>query len=211
MIAHRIDRFVRRPGSYQHGFTREVLRDAEPLQCRRDDVLGLGQSTRADHAACQISAAGLDDEHAALPQHFKVGLRRRMLPHVYVHGRSHNHRRLGREVERREKIVGDALGELRDDVSAVAGATSKASIDCATAMCSTAESRFGCSSPRRKCPVMTFSPDSAAKVSGRTNSCAASVMMTCTRDATLLQQAHDLSGFVGGNASGHSQSNFHDF
>ena len=30
-------------------------------------------------------------------------------------------------------------------------------------------------------PVMTFSPESAAKVRGRTNSWAARVMMTCTR------------------------------
>ena len=54
-------------------------------------------------------------------------------------------------------------------------------MDCATEMCSTAESRLGCSAAEPNMLVTTFSPDSAAKVSGRTNSCAAAVMMTCTR------------------------------
>src|SRR5580692_1683424 len=66
--------------------------------------------------------------------------------------------------------------------SAVAGTTSSASIDCATAMCSTAESIFGCSAePAPNMSVMTFSPESAAKVRGRINSWAARVMTTCTR------------------------------
>src|SRR5580658_9567367 len=66
--------------------------------------------------------------------------------------------------------------------SAVAGATTNASIDCATAMCSIAESILAaCSSPGENIPVITFSPESAANVSGRTNSWAARVMMTCTR------------------------------
>src|SRR5579859_570171 len=67
-------------------------------------------------------------------------------------------------------------------MSAVAGTTTSASIDCATAMCSMAESMFGvCSSPSENIPVMTFSPERAAKVRGRTNSWAALVMTTCTR------------------------------
>ena len=44
-----------------------------------------------------------------------------------------------------------------------------------------AESRLGCSPPECHRPVMTFSPESAAKVSGRTNSWAAAVITTCTR------------------------------
>src|SRR5690349_8214494 len=48
-------------------------------------------------------------------------------------------------------------------------------------MCSIAESRLGCSPPESHNPVITFSPERAAKVSGRTNSCAAAVITTCTR------------------------------
>ena len=51
-------------------------------------------------------------------------------------------------------------------------------------MCSMAESIFGwdsLESPAANIPVITFSPDRAAKVRGRINSCAAPVMMTCTR------------------------------
>src|SRR3954471_13438495 len=65
--------------------------------------------------------------------------------------------------------------------SAVAGTTTRASMACATEMCSTAESIFGCSFPAENISVITFSPESAAKVSGRMNSWAERVMMTCTR------------------------------
>src|SRR5215469_4279801 len=65
-------------------------------------------------------------------------------------------------------------------MSAVAGTTTSASMACATAMCSMAESIFDSPASAPNMPVMTFSPESAAKVSGRTNSCAACVMTTCT-------------------------------
>ena len=58
-------------------------------------------------------------------------------------------------------------------------------------------------------PVMTFSPESAAKVSGRTNSCAAAVMTTCTLHSALLQVANDFGGFVGGDAATDAQYDFH--
>src|ERR1700733_6943733 len=49
-------------------------------------------------------------------------------------------------------------------------------------MCSIAESMLGsCPSPGANIPVMTFSPESAAKVRGRRNSWAARVITTCTR------------------------------
>ena len=39
-----------------------------------------------------------------------------MVPHVDVHRRSNDNRRCGRQIQRRQKIVGDTVGELRDDV-----------------------------------------------------------------------------------------------
>ncbi len=65
--------------------------------------------------------------------------------------------------------------------SAVAGATTRASLSWATWMCSTALERV--SSPpvcAAKRLVTTLRPVRAAKVSGRTNSCAARVITTCT-------------------------------
>ena len=96
-------------------------------------------------------------------------------------------------------------------MSAVAGTTSNASIAWATAMCSTAESMLGWafSSPAENISVMTFSPESAAKVSGRTNSCAALVMMTCTADAAVLQQADNFRRLVGCDTAADTESYFH--
>ena len=168
---------MRRSGRDQHGFAREVLCDAEALQRSRDNLFRPGQAPGADHATGQISAAWRDHVNTAAAQDFKTRLRGRMLPHVDVHGGRDNDRRGGGEIERTEEVVGDALGELRERI-AVAGATSNASMDCATEMCSTAESRLGCSEPVPNMLVMTFSPESAAKVRGRTNSWAAAVMMT---------------------------------
>ena len=91
-IAHRIDGLVGRSGGDEHGLAREVLRDAEALQRGRDDLFRFGQTSRADHAAGQISAARLDDGHAATAQDFQIRLRRRMLPHVDVHGGRDDHR-----------------------------------------------------------------------------------------------------------------------
>ena len=115
-IAHRIDRLMRRSSRNQHRLARQVLRNAKALQRRGDDVLGIGQSSSADHAARQIPAVRFDDVHTALPQNFQVGARRRVLPHVHVHRRSDDHRRLGRKVQRRQKVVGDALRELGNRV-----------------------------------------------------------------------------------------------
>src|SRR6201987_900128 len=66
-------------------------------------------------------------------------------------------------------------------MSAVAGATNKRSMRCATAICSIALSTFaGAASAALNMSVMTFWPVSAANVSGVINSCAARVITTCT-------------------------------
>src|SRR5271154_6301105 len=66
-------------------------------------------------------------------------------------------------------------------ISAVAGATRRRSIRCATAMCSMALSTLAASAPLApNISVITFFPVSAAKVSGVMNSCAERVITTCT-------------------------------
>ena len=56
-------------------------------------------------------------------------------------------------------------------------------------------------------PVITFSPDRAAKVNGRTNSCAPH-HDNLNAYAALLQQTHDLGGLVGCDSSANSRAQF---
>ncbi len=60
--------------------------------------------------------ARLDDAHAALAQDVKVGLHRRMLPHVHVHRRSHKNRRARGQIHGGQKIVGDAVRKFGEDI-----------------------------------------------------------------------------------------------
>jgi hypothetical protein len=56
------------------------------------------------------------DPDAATGQASEVLLNDRVLVHVDVHGRRDHDRRAGREEDRAEQIVGEAGGDLRDDV-----------------------------------------------------------------------------------------------
>ena len=53
---------------YQYSLASQILRDAQALERGPNDVLRLGQSSRAHHAACQIAAVRLDDLDTPLPQ-----------------------------------------------------------------------------------------------------------------------------------------------
>src|ERR1700685_4425932 len=95
--------------------------------------------------------------------------------------------------------------------SAVAGTTTSASIACATAMCSMAESMLGsCSSPGENIPVITFSPESAAKVRGTNKFLRRARHHHLHANSMVLQQANDFRGFVSRDAAGHAQSDFHN-
>ena len=112
------------------------------------------------------------------------------------------------KVERKSEAV--PLANLAI-VSAVAGATSNASIDCATPICSTEEPEVPADAPSANISVMTFFPESAAKVSGRTNSCAARVITTCTSTPRSCNSTKNLSRLVSGNSSGYAQCDLHGF
>ena len=73
-------------------------------------VLGLGQAAGADVAAGQAAGLGLDDVHATGAQQAQVVLHRRVLPHLGVHGRAHEHRRPGGEQHVGEQVVADPAG-----------------------------------------------------------------------------------------------------
>ena len=170
---------------------------------RRGDVLGFGQAARAGHAAGQVAAARLDDAVAAPPQRLQVGLGGRMLPHVHVHGRRQHHR--PGEAPGTGWSGNRPPGRARACAirSAVAGAITSRSFSCATRC-----ARWR--SPIANRSVRTLRPVSAAKVRGRTNSCAAAVMTTCTWWSSLHQQARQFGGLVGRDAAADAEDDLHD-
>ena len=70
----------------------------------------------AGHSASQVAGARFHNFHAALPQDLQVRLRGRMIPHVDVHGGRDDDRRGGREIKSGQKIAGDSLREVSQNV-----------------------------------------------------------------------------------------------
>src|SRR5580704_11089025 len=111
-----------------------------------------------------------------------------MLPHVDVHGWSHDYWGFRREIQGGEKIFGYAVGEFSEDVGG-AGATRRGSMRWATAVCSMALSTLAGAEPAvAKMSVITFWPVRAAKVSGVMNSCAARVITTWTSSFSVCSR-----------------------
>ena len=82
----------------------------------RDDFVRFGEPALANPAARQIALARLDEPDAARRQRVEVRPHGLVLEHLRVHRRREQHRRARRRVERRQEVVGDAVGELADDV-----------------------------------------------------------------------------------------------
>ena len=83
---------------------------------RGDDFVGLGEPPFADPAAREVALARFDEAHAARRERVEVLAHRFVREHVGVHRGREEHRRARGGVERRQKIVGDAVGELADHV-----------------------------------------------------------------------------------------------
>ena len=78
--------------------------------------LRLHQSSRANHATRQRAVVGIDDQMPAVAQSFEICLRRRMVPHVRVHRRRQHNSPRERQISRGEKVVGQAVCELRQQI-----------------------------------------------------------------------------------------------
>src|SRR5438067_1619992 len=74
------------------------------------------EPARPGHAARQIALIGLRYFYAACPQRRDIFLGGRVIPHVHIHRRSDDYWRGAGQVQRGEKIIGDATGEFRHDV-----------------------------------------------------------------------------------------------
>ena len=148
--------------------------------------------------------------HVPAPaQRLEVGLRGRVLPHVGVHrGRQHHGAGEG-EVEGGQEIVRQAVRELGQQVRGGRGHNQHIVLlrHARYARRRSRASRPGW--PRRTCPVMTLRPVRAAKVSGRTNSCAAAVMTTCTAWPRCISSARQLGRLVGRDAAADAEEDVH--
>ncbi len=112
----RIQRLARSPGSDEHNLTGQVMTMPHGAEHRVGDRFGLCHASGPHHAAGQRTRSRLDDLHATAAKRFKVGLRRGMLPHVHIHGWSHQDRGARCQIHRAQEIVGDAVGEFGQNV-----------------------------------------------------------------------------------------------
>ena len=115
-IAHRVDRLTRRAGGDEQPLAGEVSDRRQHSAHRLDDVLDLGEPSLAAEAGRERAGVGLEHRDAATAQGGDVGGDRRVLPHTAVHRRHHQHGRPGREQERGQEVVGDAVRRLREHV-----------------------------------------------------------------------------------------------
>ena len=155
-------------------------------------------------------APGLDDADAALREHLKVGLGGRVLPHVDVHGGGDkNGRGVARYMVVRKSSAMPWANLAR--MLAVAGATTRASVHCASAMCSMPFWSAGASADSHWSQrlVRTLWPVSAAKVSGWTNLHGGRGHDDVHFKGLALQRAHQLSRFIGGDSAGDADGDSH--
>ncbi len=129
----------------------------------------------------------LSGGHNPYPTAFKnlhVGLRGRMLPHIHVHRRSNNDRRVGGQKQGGEEIVGQAVGELRQDVGGRRrNDQGFGRLGFANVLDGGVEIALSLPGDEGHRPVITLWPVSEAKVSGVMNFWAASVITTWTSSA----------------------------
>lgn len=81
-----------------------------------DDRRRLGQPAGAGLAFGQRAVLGTDHAHAACGQGRHIRLRGRVQPHAVVHCRGHGQRRGGGQAQRADQIVGQAVGQPRQQV-----------------------------------------------------------------------------------------------
>ena len=94
----------------------KVLLHAKNLERARNDGSRVGQTAASQIATCQISLIGLDEHGAADAELADVVAGGSRLVHVHVHGRRQHERRGTRQGRGGEQIVGDAVGQLGQDV-----------------------------------------------------------------------------------------------
>ncbi len=133
--AHRVEGLARAAGGDQHDFAGQVVATAQRAEHGVGDDFRLGHAARAHHAAGQLARARLNDAHAALAQDFKIGLRAGC-SHIltFMAGATSTGASVARYMVVRKSSAMPWANLAR--MLAVAGATTRASAHCASAMCS---------------------------------------------------------------------------
>ena len=132
-VAHRVERLAgatgtdddAAPGQVTTGGRRRVARrgrrPGELALAHGEQLLGLGQPSRAGVAPGQPPGRRGHDVHAALAEGGDVGLGGGVVPHLGVHGGSHDDRAAGGEQDVGEQVVGLAGRGAREQVGGRGG------------------------------------------------------------------------------------------
>ena len=115
-VANRVDCFMRGASGDDDVLSREIGRGAKPSERCGDDLVNLGEFAGAGVAASKPAGRGPNQEDAAGLKGLGVLLGGGILPHMDIHGRSHDYRTGACQKRSRNHVVGDAIGHLRHDV-----------------------------------------------------------------------------------------------
>src|SRR6185312_15129181 len=207
--AHGIQRFLGGPRGDEYGLAFEIARGRTQRALNRgDNIFHFGQSSGAQRAAGQKAIIGIDDGVPALSESSNIGLYRRMLPHIAVHGGRQNHRPAKCQIHRGKEIVRQPERELADDVRGGRRNEQKIVLtghpdvlDCAR------QGRAGARG--RKNVRDDLAPRQRRKGEGTDKLLGRSSENSLYLVAVSYQGARQLSGFIGRNSAAHAEDDSH--
>ena len=82
-----------------------------------DDFIRFEHATKARLAAGLVAACWSEDRDSVAAQGGNIAAGRRVFPHLAVHRRRHQQRAIAGEGQCAQQIIGEAIGELGDEIS----------------------------------------------------------------------------------------------
>ena len=207
--SHRVDVFASRPGGDENRLAREIVAQAEHVANFLRDRFRGSEAARAGHAAGEIAFVGINHMNAASTERREIFLRRGVLPHVHIHRGCNNHGSFRSEIQRGEKILGDAVREFSEDVGS--GGRDQQKIDALRDgdMFDGAFDVGGRSAGGAKHVGDYFLPGECRKRERRDKFLRRARHHHLHVELFLLQAAHQFSGLIGRHSSGDAQCNLH--
>ncbi|MNX67469.1 hypothetical protein D3C86_986000 [compost metagenome] len=114
-VAHRVDVFLGRAGGNHHVFAGQRL-TLEAVRRELREVGGFEHAPQANVAAGLAPGGRTEDFQVAAFKGLQVGLGGRVAPHGLVHGWGDGDHRIGGQHQCGQQIIGNALGQTRDQV-----------------------------------------------------------------------------------------------
>ena len=115
-VAHRIDRFIGRPGGEDRLQTGKPPVGMDERRDRIQDFVRLRHATRSEFAAGHLAFIRADDMDAVGLERRDVAPRRGVVPHPHIHRGRDQDRLVGGKKRRRSKVGGKPGGELGDQI-----------------------------------------------------------------------------------------------